>query len=184
MHTLNETFFLNFLIFLLVPFLWDSKRSIEQNPWKIIRRPTNLISNNGRQVECNQSSLHEEIRIHCTEFMLKNSINYMEKRDLENSFVFRTFPLARKQATRRRRYRVYVEDTIRIPSTKANFTCNAYTRIMYSRDVQQRLAQSSAHLVNVVPLLSGDRSAHVVFQLELVVQPLEHEQRDCVRTSN
>lgn len=47
------------------------------------------------------------------------------------------------------------------------------------RDVQHRLAEAFAHFVDAVPLLFGHRNAHVVFQLELVEQPLEHEQRNC-----
>lgn len=45
----------------------------------------------------------------------------------------------------------------------------------YLRNVQQRLAQTFAHLMDVVPLLFGDWYADVVSQLELVEQPLEYE---------
>lgn len=45
----------------------------------------------------------------------------------------------------------------------------------YLRNVQQRLAQTFAHLMDVVPLLFGDRDADVMSQLELVEQPLEYE---------
>lgn len=75
-------------------------------------------------------------------------------------------------------------DPLRIGrSTKVRTTENTWRRWMdrshdqcgYLRNVQQRLAQAFAHLMDVVPLLFSDWDANVVSQLELVEQPLEYE---------
>lgn len=69
--------------------------------------------------------------------------------------------------------------TVRRPRVYRVIFALKFQRWYYSRDIFQRFAQSLAHLVDGVPLLFGDRSFEVVFQLEFVVQPLEHEQRNC-----
>ena len=53
-------------------------------------------------------------------------------------------------------------------------------RRKHRADVFERLSQTVAHLVYVIPLLLGHRCAHVIRRhLRLVEQPLENEQRRC-----